>query len=109
MGQALPNGHVRCTLIESFSGEVSVVRPGFRKKFEKGIQEAKQFIHDQGWEISIFIMKGSSMPKQIMPNQWTHKECDVNEKFSNSKKTIHLSLAQKENRKTKGSDGVQHS
>ncbi len=109
MGQASPSGHVRCTLIESFSGEVSVIRPGFRKKFDKGIQEAKKFIDDQGWEISIFIMKGSSMLKQMMPNQWTQKEWDANEIFLNSQKPILSSMAQKENRKAKGFEGGKHS
>ena len=67
MHPALLNGRVQCTLIESFSGEVSVVRPGFRKKFNKGLPEAKKFINDQGWDISIFIMKGSPMLRQMMP------------------------------------------
>jgi hypothetical protein len=53
-------------LIESFSGEVSVVRPGFKKKFDKGLPEAKKFIDDQGWDISIFIIKGSLILKQTM-------------------------------------------
>jgi len=67
MRQALLNGHVRCTLIESFSGEVSVIRPGFRKKFDKGLPEAKKFIDDHGWNISIFIIKGSPMLRQMIP------------------------------------------
>jgi hypothetical protein len=53
-------------LIESFSGEVFVVRPGFKKKFDKGLPEAKKFIDDQGWDISIFIIKGSPMLRQMM-------------------------------------------
>jgi len=71
MYPALLNGHVRCTLIESFSGEVSVVRPGFRKKFDKGLPEAKKFIDDQGWDISIFIIKGSLILRQTM----TYDKC----------------------------------
>jgi hypothetical protein len=66
MHPALLNGHVRCTLIESFSGEVSVVRPGFRKEFDKGLSDAKKFIDDQGWSISIFIIKGSPILRQMM-------------------------------------------
>ena len=66
MHPAILNGHVRCTLIESFSGEVSVVRPGFKKKFDKGLSEAKKFIDDQGWDISICIIKGSLMLRQMM-------------------------------------------
>ncbi len=69
MHQDLLNGHARCTLIESFSGEVSVVRPGFRKKFNKGLPEAKKFIDDQGWDISISIIKGSSMLREVMMNR----------------------------------------
>jgi len=71
MYPALLNGHVRCTLIESFSGEVSVVRPGFKKKFDQGLPEAKKFIDDQGWDISIFIIKGSLILKQTM----TYDKC----------------------------------
>ncbi len=67
MHPALLNGHVRCTLIESFSGEVSVVRPGFKKKFDKGLPEAKKFIDDQGRDISIFLIKGSPILRQMMP------------------------------------------
>ena len=67
MHPALLNGHVRCTLIESFSGEVSVVRPGFKKKFDKGLSEAKKFIDDQGWDISIFLIKGSPILREMMP------------------------------------------
>jgi hypothetical protein len=74
MHQALLDGHVRCTLIESFSGEASVVRPGFRKKFNKGLLEAKEFIDDQGWDVSIFIIKGSPMLRQTVPYEKTHKE-----------------------------------
>jgi len=66
MDPVLLNGHVRCTLIESFTGEVSVVRPGFKKEFDKGLPEAKKFIDDQGWDISIFIIKGSLILRQMM-------------------------------------------
>jgi len=66
MDPALLNGHVRCTLIESFTGEVSVVRPGFKKEFDKGLPEAKKFIDGQGWDISIFIIKGSLILRQMM-------------------------------------------
>ena len=66
MHPALDNGRVQCTLIESFSGEVSVVRPGFKKKFDKGLPEAKKFIDEQGWDISIFIIKGSLILRQTM-------------------------------------------
>lgn len=66
MHPGLHNGRVQCTVIESFSGEVSVVRPGFKKKFDKGLPEAKKFIDDQGWDISIFIIKGSLILKQTM-------------------------------------------
>jgi len=66
MHPELLNGHVRCTLIESFSGEVSVVRPGFRKEFDKGLPEAKKFIDDQGWDISVVIIKGSLILRQMM-------------------------------------------
>jgi hypothetical protein len=65
MHPALHNGHVQCTLIESFTGEVSVVRPGFRKEFDKGLPEAKKFIDDQGWDISIFIIQGSLILRQM--------------------------------------------
>jgi hypothetical protein len=54
-------------VIESFSGEVSVVRPGFRMVFDKGLPEAKKFIDDQGWDISIFLIKGSPILRQMMP------------------------------------------
>jgi len=66
MHPALLNGHIRCTLIESFSGEVSVIRPGFKKEFGKGLPEAKKFIVDQGWEISVFIIKGSLILRQMI-------------------------------------------
>jgi hypothetical protein len=66
MHPALLNGHVQCTLIESFSGEVFVVRPGFRKAFDKGLSDAKKFIDNQGWGISIFIIKGSPILRQMM-------------------------------------------
>ena len=57
---------LQCTLIESFSGEVCVVRPGFKKKFDQGLPEAKKFVDDQGWDISIFIIKGSPILRQMM-------------------------------------------
>lgn len=66
MHPALVNGQVQCTLIESFSGEVSVVRPGFKKMFENGLLEAKKFIDEQGWDISILYIKGSQIIKQTM-------------------------------------------
>jgi hypothetical protein len=66
MHPVLLNGHVRCTLIESFSGAVTVVRPGFKKEFDKGLQEAKKFIDDQGWDISVCIIKGSQILRQMM-------------------------------------------
>ncbi len=71
MHPALLKGHVQCTLIESFTGEVSVIRPGFRKKFNRGLPEAKKFINDQGWEITITIIKGSLMLRQRM----MHDKC----------------------------------
>jgi hypothetical protein len=71
MHPALLDGHVQCTLIESFSGELSVVRPGFKKEFGKGLPEAKKFVDDQGWDISIFIIKGSRILRQMM----THDKC----------------------------------
>jgi len=66
MHPALIRSHVRCTLIESFSGKVCVIRPGFKKEFDEGLLEAKKFVDDQGWDISIFILKGSLLLKQII-------------------------------------------
>ena len=64
----------RCTLIESFSGEISVIRPGFKKKFGEDLQEAKQFIDNQGWDVSIFILMGSLVLRKMIlhdhDSQW---------------------------------------
>lgn len=69
MHPALMKSNARCTLIESFSGEVLVIRPGFKKKFGEDLLEAKQFIDDQGWDISIFILMGSMvLRKMILPD-----------------------------------------
>ena len=65
MHPALLNDQVQCTLIESFTGEVSVIRPGFKKEFDKGLPEAKKFIDDQGWEISVLFIQGSLILRQI--------------------------------------------
>ena len=72
MHPALIRSPVRCTLIESFSGKVSVVRPGFKKEFGEGLLEAKKFADDQGWDISIFIIKGSLLLKQIITRDHAH-------------------------------------
>jgi len=63
MRQALLNGHVRCTLIESFSGEVSVIRPGFRKKFDKGLPEARS--------LSMIMVEHLHLYHQGIPNAQT--------------------------------------
>jgi len=65
MHPALLNGKPRATLIESFSGEVFVIRPGFKMSF-KNVIEAQRFILKKGWEISIEIIKGSSIQRRMM-------------------------------------------
>jgi hypothetical protein len=62
MDLALRNGHPKCSLIESFRGEVSVVRPGFKQSFDT-IREAQRFIFKQGWEVNVEIIKGSAISR----------------------------------------------
>ena len=64
MDLALLNGHPKCSLIESFRGEVSVIRPGFKKEFLT-IREAQRFIFKQGWEINVEIIKGTAILRQM--------------------------------------------
>ena len=64
------NGHPKCTLIESYGGEVFVVRPGFHRSFGespsgKNLRDAQKFIDDQGWEINIEIIKGSPILRRM--------------------------------------------
>jgi hypothetical protein len=65
MHPALLNGHPKCTVIQSFSGEVFILRPGFRKEFGKDLKDAKAFADKQGWEINIEIIKGSPAERNI--------------------------------------------
>lgn len=62
---ALLNGKPKCTLIESFPGEVFVIRPGFKKDFERDLKKALVFIAEQGWELNIEIIKGSPILRRI--------------------------------------------
>lgn len=64
MHPALMNGHPRVTLIESFSGEVFLIRPGFKKPC-KNLKEAQQFVAENDWEINIEIIKGSPILRRI--------------------------------------------
>ncbi len=64
MHPALLNGHPHCTLIESFYGKVSIVRPGFRQEFET-IKDAQTFIAENKWEISVEIIKGSPVIRSL--------------------------------------------
>lgn len=65
MNRELLNGGLKCTLIESFPGQVSVIRPGFKKSF-KDIWEAQKFIADQDWEINIDFVKGSPIMRKLI-------------------------------------------
>lgn len=65
MHPALLNGHVRCTLIETFNGDVIVIRPGFKQEFGRDLQAARKFIEDSKWEISVAIIKGSPVQRKI--------------------------------------------
>lgn len=64
MHPALLNGHPRATIIESFSGEVSIIKPGFRKPCEN-LKSALEFIKKKGWEVNIEIIKGSPILRRI--------------------------------------------
>jgi hypothetical protein len=64
MNRELLNGGIKCSLIESFKGEVFVIRPGFKKSF-KDIWEAQKFIENSGWEVSIDFIKGSPLARKI--------------------------------------------
>lgn len=66
MHPELLNGHPKATIIESFTGDVSVIRPGFQKFFEKNLKEAMKFITEQGWEINIEIIKGSPLTRKMI-------------------------------------------
>lgn len=65
MHPSLLNGKPRATLIESFNGDVFIIRPGFRKEFGKNLHGAQAFSDEQGWEISIYIIKGSPILHNI--------------------------------------------
>lgn len=61
---ALLNGHKRVTIIESFTGKVVLIRPGFRQEFDD-LPEAQGFIRRAGWEINIEIIKGSPILRRM--------------------------------------------
>lgn len=65
MHPALLNGHLKCSLIECFDGEVIVIRPGFKKSFGKNLKEAQKFIVNQDWEINIEFIKGSPILRRM--------------------------------------------
>jgi len=64
MHPALLDGHPRATIIESFLGEVMVIRPGFKMSFQS-LREAQRFIFKKGWEINVEIIKGSAISRRI--------------------------------------------
>jgi hypothetical protein len=62
MHPALLDGHPKATIIESFLGEVMVIRPGFKISFQT-LREAQRFIFKQGWEVNVEIIKGSAISR----------------------------------------------
>ncbi len=58
------NGNPKCTVIESFYGEVAVIRPGSRFEFET-LKEAKGFVEAMGWEINVDFIKGSPILRRM--------------------------------------------
>lgn len=51
-----------CTVVQSFYGQVTVIKPGFRREFAS-LLDAGKFIEEQGWKINITHIKGSPMLK----------------------------------------------
>ena len=64
MHPALLNGHPRVTIIESFMGNVYLVKPGEKIPFST-LREAQEFAISKGWEINISIIMGSSITREI--------------------------------------------
>jgi hypothetical protein len=60
----LLNGHPKCTVIQSFDGRVSVIRPGVKHHCEN-LNDAKELIQKQGWEINIAFIKGSPILRSL--------------------------------------------
>lgn len=71
MFRALLNGHPKVTIIESFNGEVSLVRPGQKIEF-KTLREATAYVADQGWEINVEIIMGTNIKREIRSHEETH-------------------------------------
>ncbi len=57
MHPSLLNGHKRATIIESFNGEVFVLSGGFKKRCSD-LQEAQDFIYQNGWQMNVEMIHG---------------------------------------------------